>query len=206
MIVKNYLNKKIPTSLAFLIILLLAVLVGKFAWQNYANSNVEKIGASEVKILEKKGGLSLNKLRNAEYETCWNSDIGKVKFTNGTFSQPPPNPQLSAGGWTINIVEDMIAFGDLNNDKKDDDALILVGSGSGSGSFYEIVAVINKDEEPLYVDCEKLGDRVKINSLKIESGKIIIDLITHSPEDPFCCPTISKTLNYQISNNKLIEI
>lgn len=206
MIVKNYLNRKIPTSLAFLIILLLAVLVGRFAWQNYTNGSIERIGASEVKILEKKGGLPLSKLRDAEYGTCYNSRLGKVKFTEGTFSQPPEDPQWSTGGWTINIVENMIASGDLNNDGRDDDVLVLRSFGGGSGSFYEITAVINKDGEPLYFDCRELGDRVKINSLKIDSGKIIVNLLTHSSEDPMCCPTVEKTINYQISGNKLIEI
>lgn len=203
MIVKNYLNTKIPTSLALLIILLLSVLVGRFAWQNYMDDNAERIGASQVKILEKKGGLSLTKLKNAEYETCWNPGIGKVKFTNGTFSQPS---QLSNEGWSVSIVEDKIASGDLNNDGKEDDALILVGSAGGNENFYELVVVLNYNGEPVYAGCHKLGDRVKINSVDIKSGEIIVDLFIHAENDSLCCPTIRETFKYQISGNKLIKM
>jgi hypothetical protein len=30
---------------------------------------------------------------------------------------------------------------------------------------------------------------MKINSLAFKSSKIIIDMITHGPHDPACCPT-----------------
>jgi hypothetical protein len=206
MIVKNYLNRKIPTPLAILIILFLSILVGRTTWFNYIEINSERIGASEVKIPKKQGGLSIDKLENAEYKTCWNSNLGKVKFTNGSFVKPPTNPQSATGGWSITIVKDKMSSGDLNNDGKEDDVLVLNSSGGGSGSFYEIIAVINKNEEPLYFNCAPLGDRIKINSIDIKSGKIIVDMITHTPEDPMCCPTIRKTVNYQIIGNELVEI
>jgi hypothetical protein len=34
-----------------------------------------------------------------------------------------------------------------------------------------------------------LGDRIQINALSIENNKIVVDMITHGPEDPMCCPT-----------------
>jgi|GEM_PF-3540819 len=206
MIVKNYLNRKIPTSLAFLIILFLSLFVGRFTWLNYIEGNGLRIGASEISILEKKSGTSLSKLKNGEYGTCWNVSIGKVKFVDGSFSQSAPNAQWATGDWNISIIENKIVTGDLNNDGKEDDVLVLKSFGGGSGNFYEIIAVINKEGEPLYFDCKKLGDRVKINSLEIKEGKIIINMITHSLEDPMCCPTVEKTVSYRISGNKLIEI
>jgi heat shock protein HslJ len=34
-----------------------------------------------------------------------------------------------------------------------------------------------------------LGDRAQINSLIIEQDQIVVEMVTHSPDDPMCCPT-----------------
>ena len=68
-----------------------------------------------------------------------------------------------------------------------------------------LCAVINDRGKPKKIAITDLGDRVKINSLKIQSGKIIMDLVTHGPNDPSCCPTVKKIATYVLVGNKLIE-
>ena len=59
-----------------------------------------------------------------------------------------------------------------------------------------LCAVINDQGQPKNIALTDLEDRVKINSLSIQSGEIIIDMVTHGPNDPACCPTVKKIATY----------
>jgi hypothetical protein len=50
-----------------------------------------------------------------------------------------------------------------------------------------------------------LEDRVKINSLSIKSGKIVVDMLVHGPSDPAPFPTVRKIAAYSLVGNKLLE-
>jgi hypothetical protein len=65
--------------------------------------------------------------------------------------------------------------------------------------------VINDQGKPKQIASADLGDRVKVNSLSLKAGKIIIDLVTHGPNDPSCCPTVKKIAVYRLVGNKLVE-
>ena len=68
-----------------------------------------------------------------------------------------------------------------------------------------LCAVINDQGQPKNVGRTDLGDRVKINSLNIQAGKIIIDMVTHGPNDPACCPTVKSIATYVLVGDKLVE-
>ena len=48
-----------------------------------------------------------------------------------------------------------------------------------------------------------LGDRVRIESLAIQDGRIIVGLIGHGPGDGACCPTQEQTLAFQLTGDTL---
>jgi hypothetical protein len=48
-----------------------------------------------------------------------------------------------------------------------------------------------------------LGDRVQIKSLTIQSGAIIVDLMTHGPKDSLCCPTMEVVRTYLLQGKSL---
>ena len=66
-------------------------------------------------------------------------------------------------------------------------------------------AVVNERGQPKSIALADLGDRVKINSLSIQAGKIVIDMVVHGPKDPACCPTVKKIATYRLVGNKLVE-
>jgi len=143
--------------------------------------------------------LTLETLKNADYYCQW-YDM-KIQLNNGRYIKEYPD---SASVLNIGIFNNMVALGDLNNDEKKDAAVILDSSGGGSGHFYELAIIINKGGKPFYLTSEKLGDRVIINSIVIQSGKIILDMITHGPNDGMCCPTLKKVIGYELSGNQLL--
>ena len=92
------------------------------------------------------------------------------------------------------------ARGDLDGDGDEDVVAIIVESGGGSGSFYGLWAILNKDGEPVLGPTSvMLGDRIQVRTLAIGSdGVVSADLTVHGPDDPLCCPTLDATQRYRL--------
>jgi hypothetical protein len=103
----------------------------------------------------------------------------------------------------VNVVK--IALGHLSNHQSKDAAVVYAYNTGGSGFFMMLGAVMNDQGKPNNIARTNLGDRVKINSLSIQAGKIIIDMVVHGPNDPACCPTVKKIAVYRLAGNKLVE-
>jgi heat shock protein HslJ len=50
-----------------------------------------------------------------------------------------------------------------------------------------------------------LGDRAKIRSLAIQDGQIALEMVTHGPDDPMCCPTQIVRNTYALEGDELVE-
>jgi hypothetical protein len=146
-------------------------------------------------------GLTPDLLANATYPNLTVADgvtEEDITLVDGEFSDEEAAIDVGLTG--------DVAFGDLNGDRVPDAALILVGSGGGTGVFLDLAAVLNLDGEPAPVDTVFLGDRVQIEDLWIEGGRVLLDVITHGPEDPMCCPTQTARLAYALENDTLTEL
>ncbi len=82
--------------------------------------------------------------------------------------------------------------------------MILYSSGGGSGTFYELHAMVVRNGQPHDAAWTPLGDRVQINSLAIQNGEILVDMVTHGPEDPMCCPTQQVVQTYALQGDELV--
>ncbi len=145
--------------------------------------------------------LTVEQLKNNQYFIpAWeNPDQGEwVQLRSGGFTRRSPDNPLF-----VSVVE--IAFGYLANHQTKDAAVIYGYNTGGSGFFVMLSAVINDRGKPKFIAFADLEDRVKINSLSIQSGKIIVDLMTHGPNDPACCPTVRKVATYTLVGDKLVE-
>ena len=98
---------------------------------------------------------------------------------------------------------DTVAFGDLNGDGIGDAAIILVENGGGSGEFESVVAVLDPGGVPTQAGQAQLGDRVRINSMAINSGMIELDTLVQGPNDPMCCPSLPETQSFRMVGNTL---
>jgi hypothetical protein len=147
--------------------------------------------------------LTVEMLMNAVYHSEWPAE-GVAKLTDGEYEEEiVPG---AASKLTIVVYPDMYAFGDLNGDGVDDAAVVLATSGGGSGTFISLEAVLNDQGTPKHVASAELGDRTKIESVAIESGEITVELVTHGPNDPLCCPTVEATHKYKLQGDTLVQI
>ena len=70
---------------------------------------------------------------------------------------------------------------------------------------YSEEAAPGSDGELVDIANMNLGDRVQINSLAIEDGKIVVDIVTHGADDPMCCPTQEVVKRYELQD-ELVEV
>jgi len=140
-------------------------------------------------------------IRNAEYTSPWLA-FGYARLSDGIYRERfnPDSPTV------IVIRSDLIAMGDLDGDGVTDAAVLLISNPGGSGTFYDLAAVVNDRGIPKHIDTAHLGDRVKVKSISIQSGTIRVEMLAHGPKDPMCCPTVEVTRTYKLDAYKLARV
>ena len=125
---------------------------------------------------------------------------GKVPLDNGRWTDP-------AGGSTFTL-HPTHAIGDLDGDGNADAVAILVESSAGTGSFYYMFALMNRNGAPVQLgEPEWLGDRTVVERVSIDrQGIVSIRYVTHGDDDPACCPTMKIEDRYRVEKGKLIGI
>jgi hypothetical protein len=149
--------------------------------------------------------LTLDVLANAEYHSAaLEADEANFQLEDG-IHYIPHLPEESDSAWFISLSNRM-AYGDLNADGVQDAAVILESQRGGSGHFRELAVVLNQDGKPFNVASTYLGDRVGINSIDIQSGIIILDMVVHGPNDPLMGPSVKATFKYQLVGDQLVDL
>jgi len=144
--------------------------------------------------------LTEDALKNAEYGGIYEEP---VQLTNGKY-EGEPFVEGGASRPTVLFIEPY-ALGDLNGDGAEDAAVLLVENSGGSGSFVYLAAVVNKDGKPENAATTLLEDRAQVKSLTIANGKITVEMVTHGPEDPRCCPSQEETRVYKLEGDRLVR-
>ena len=126
---------------------------------------------------------------------------GRIQLTRGEYRE------TAAPGSATEIVvrlTDNIAVGKTGG--KDTAVVILVTDPGGSGTFYSLALLIKGPLDWVNTDAVLLGDRVKIHSLAIQNEMIVVDLTTHGPDYPMCCPSHREVQRFMQDNNRLIQV
>jgi hypothetical protein len=148
-------------------------------------------------------GLTLDALKNAEYTFDLGQSMPTFRLSNGSYqsgSDPSKSDYLQAS------LSDKVAFGDLNGDGVDDAAIVIGINTGGTGVFEYVVGVVSQDGQPEQAGYAYIDDRAIINSLNIVDGKIILDTVTHAPNDPMCCPSqpVVETLRLPVDSRGIL--
>lgn len=130
-----------------------------------------------------------------EYAVEGSDSTATITLTNGRYESPD-------GSLSVTLLPD-VAFGDLDDDTVPDAAAVLVSQPGGSGSFYDLVALVATPDGPRQVATTLLGDRVDIESLAIIDRQIAIQLVIQGPADPMCCPSQREARTYALVGDSL---
>jgi uncharacterized membrane protein len=145
--------------------------------------------------------MTMPMLLNAEYGLDFSLD-GKVTLLDGFYREKiVPG---SAANLTVSLGR--TAIGDLDGDDFDDAVVILISNPGGSGTFRHLAAVLNRGGAPEHVATVYLGDRIKVESLSIRSGKIEAGMLIHDAGDPMTQPTLKLKQRYELRDEVLVPV
>ena len=140
-------------------------------------------------------------LKDLTYDSEWTAS-GKAPLSDGAYSEAAAPD--SAARTTVSLHE-LMAFGTAA-DGRPFAAAILVTSGGGSGTFYDLALVVAKEGRAEHVASVRLGDRVRIESLTIEEDEVVLEMVQQGPDDPMCCPTQRAIERYALQGESLVQL
>ena len=144
--------------------------------------------------------LSSGDLENAEYMSEFVSG-GKARLRDGRYREKAAPGSASE---VVVTLSDMRAAGDLDGDGRDDAAVILVISSGGSGTFYYLAAVLNREGKAFHEASVYMGDRIRVRGLAVREGRIEIDMTVQGPGDPMVRPTLETSRRYRLKGHRLV--
>jgi len=146
--------------------------------------------------------LSMAMLENGTYFVFGLQDVQLVNgsYTDPAFSQGTPGHSIHD-----TFMGSVRAFGDMNGDGLEDAAFTLASNTGGTGTFVEIVVVLNNGGNPQAVPGLQVGDREPVTSMFIENGVLTAGVTVHGPNDGFCCPSVQETWTITLQGGALVK-
>ena len=146
--------------------------------------------------------LSQAVLMNGTYRS---PDWGEFELTDGVYYRTPSTSQESPETYTTRF-HGPIFYGDINTDGLEDALVILGTQNGGSGHLIELAAVLNQNGNAYNVATTSLGDRVVVESGKVENGTIVLNMRVQGPNDGLCCPSQFVTWSFALNGNQLVKL
>ena len=89
------------------------------------------------------------------------------------------------------LMTDLLAYGDINSDNKEDVALLLTRSGGGSGTFIYLAAFVSGPVNYKGSEATFIGDRIAPQSISIKGNVVTVDYLDRKVDDSFTTePTV----------------
>ncbi|MFN2201938.1 MAG: SH3 domain-containing protein [Caldilineaceae bacterium] len=140
-------------------------------------------------------------LANMTYASEFTAD-GTAPLVDGTYEEAAAPG--SATKTTVTLLPEYTATGELNGEPAS--AVVLATDPGGSGTFIDLAVVMDENGGPVNVATTSLGDRTQVISVTIENNQIVVDMITHGPDDPMCCPTLEVVQSYELQDGQLVLV
>jgi hypothetical protein len=141
--------------------------------------------------------LTAEMLRNGTYVLPESKET--VTLTDGTFDRADSMENL------LHVtLMNPIAFGDLDGDGAEDAAIVLSENMGGTGFFMSVVAVLNRNGSPVQSASWFLDDRAQLKGMVIAGGRIAVDAVIHSFQDPMCCPNFPVVETLRLIHDQFI--
>ncbi len=131
-------------------------------------------------------------------------DDGPITLKNGLNQEIiAPESELTQD----TALTDIVAYGDINGDKKNDTVAVLVQSGGGSGVFVYLGAYVSGPLDHKGSTAVFIGDRVEPKSISIDNGVITFKYLDRKPNEPYAAePTVLTTKRFVYKNGALIVL
>jgi heat shock protein HslJ len=111
-----------------------------------------------------------------------------VTLAGGVYEGPPAEPG-AASRPRLQLWESTYDSGDMDGQEGNEALVMLSSSDGGSGTFVHVAVFGMRDGAVANLGTAPVGDRTRLQSLWLERGKVLMDVIEAGPEDAACCPT-----------------
>jgi len=148
------------------------------------------------------GVPTTEQLKNTTYHAVLDEP---VTLSDGVY-EGSPHTNMSASRPTVRLLESPIVSGDVTGNGLDEAVVMLATNTGASGVFFHLAVVRNQGGAPQHIGMIPLGDRVKVNSLEVVDGTIVVNLVEHGPGDPMCCPTLAVHREWKLQGGELTEL
>lgn len=124
-----------------------------------------------------------------------------IPLRNGLYADE--RPYLPGRTMTLSANLAGLAHGDLDGDQVPEAAVVYVYNSGGTGHYYMLSILEATPQGPREIDCLHLGDRVQLQDVRIRKGQVLLDMVSHGPNDPPCCPEKVETWGFVLRDNRL---
>ena len=145
--------------------------------------------------------LRVEALRGAVYRGL-GAPLRQVTLADGRWQGSPPAPGAATSA-TVYLVSERIAYGDLDGDAVPEAVVLLVVDPGGSGTFLHLAVVKAVDGRARNVATRRIGDRVQVRDLRVDDGRVVLDVVRAGPQDAACCPGELATLGWRLKGGRL---
>lgn len=111
-----------------------------------------------------------------------------VTLAGGRYEGPP----VEAGGASrpqLILWEPAVRYGDIDGSAGSEAVALLSATSGGSGEMVYVAAFGVREGALANLGTAPVGDRTRVQSLWLEQGKVLMDVVEAGPTDAACCPT-----------------
>lgn len=142
---------------------------------------------------------ALSELADATYEGIYDEPI---TLAGGKWEGEPYEPG-SAIRPTAGLVKHFRLTGDLNEDGREEAAVLLWETSGGSGTNLFLAAMARRGKEIEGLGTVLIGNRVQVRAGRVTDGRIELDLVQAGPDDAMCCPSQKATTTWSLGADGL---
>lgn len=139
-------------------------------------------------------------LRNITYPSEWTRS-GQAPLVGGVYKEPAAPD--SAADIVIRLT-DSVAIETIGDQTMA--ALVIATDPGGSGVFFDLYLLRQRENRWNVVDRARLGDRIRVNTIEIKQGFVGLDLTAHGSGDGICCPTEHRRVHYSLQGERLVKV
>ena len=125
-----------------------------------------------------------------------------VTLANGRYDGPPAEAG-AASHPSLTLWAPAVAFGDVDGAPGSEAVVMLSSNEGGSGEMVWVAVFGNRDGQLANLATTQVGDRVRLQNLWLEQGRVVMDIVEPGPSDPACCPTQVSRRIYAFSGGTL---